>query len=242
MGRGRFQSFTVAYLETDLWIGYVPTDGHLGPDDMELTAADHIRRLRTEVDAYARGDRKFLDALTPYEPHPNAPALVQIMFQAAQKAGVGPMAAVAGAFAEAVGRELENKFRLHEIIVENGGDIFLDIKGPCLTVVQAGSSPLSGKVGLEVAPSRTPIGICTSSGTVGPSLSFGRADAMTVACQDTALADAYATFFGNRIHGPSDIEPVLGEIADHPDIIAALVIVGDRMGVRGELPLKILKS
>lgn len=240
IGWHRFQSFSVVYLETDLWIGYTTHDRPRPPEEVKSAAFELIQELRRDIDAYVRADDSFLNALTPYRPSARPPALVKKMFQASQKAGVGPMAAVAGAIAEAVGRKLKKRFWLNEIVVENGGDVFLDVQKPCLIAIQAGASPLSGRIGLEINQRFAPIGVCTSSGTVGPSLSFGRADAVTIACLETALADAYATYFGNRVRGPADLESILDEIDCFPDIIAGLIIVGDRLGLRGALPLRII--
>lgn len=241
-GLNRFLSFSIAYLETDLWIGYTAHDRPWSSEEVKSAAFGLIQELRRKIDAYARVDDSFLGALTPYRPSARAPALVRKMFQAGQKAGVGPMAAVAGAIAESVGHQLKKKFYLNEIVVENGGDVFLDIQKPCLVAIQAGTSPLSGMIGLEIDQRFAPIGVCTSSGTVGPSLSFGRADAVTIACAQTALADAYATYFGNRVRGPADIEFVLDEIGRCPDIIAGLIITGERLGLRGALPLRIINQ
>ncbi len=119
------------------------------------------------------------------------------MAAAAQTAGVGPMAAVAGAIAECVGRELLEFSP--EVIVENGGDIFLKVSHRRTVGIFAGDSPLTGRIGIQIEARDTPLGVCTSSGTVGHSLSFGRADAVVVLAPAAALADAAATAIGNRV-------------------------------------------
>jgi ApbE superfamily uncharacterized protein (UPF0280 family) len=240
MGKGRFRSITAVYLDTDLWIGYNAPDAEHLEVPIRAKVMETIRGLRAAVDDYCRRDNKFLTSLTPYESLEPAPDIIRIMFQAAHPAGVGPMAAVAGAFAGETARILEAAFELTELVIENGGDNYLKLIRPALISVFAGASPLSEKIALEIPAESTPLGICTSSGTVGPSLSFGRADAMTIACQDPARADAYATYFGNRVKNGSDIEPVLDEIGGHPDILAALIVLGDRMGIRGKFPIKTL--
>jgi hypothetical protein len=242
MGEDRFRSFTVAFLDTDLWIGYNGTEPGLLDAPLKKTALATIKRLRAEVDAYRRRDRRFIAALAPYEPRAPVPGIVRAMFDAARRAGVGPMAAVAGAFAQEVARNLEKRFALHELVVENGGDNYLRISRPAVISIFAGDSPLSQKIGLEIKPDQTPLGICTSSGTVGPSLSFGKADAMTIISPNPAWADAYATYFGNRVRRASDIEPVLAETAQKKDILGALIVIGKRMGIRGKFPLRILEK
>ena len=121
------------------------------------------------------------------------------MAMAGEKAGVGPMAAVAGAFSEEIGKTLLRTFPINELVVENGGDIFLKLEKPLVLSVYAGTSVLSEKIGIEIPAQETPLGVCTSAGTVGPSHSFGKADAVMVACKNTAVADAFATALANQV-------------------------------------------
>jgi ApbE superfamily uncharacterized protein (UPF0280 family) len=101
----------------------------------------------------------------------------------------------------------------------------------------AGKSPLSHRVGLRIDPSWSPLGVCTSSGTVGHSLSFGRADAACVVAPDAALADAAATALGNRVRDAGDIPAALEWAAGLPEILGSVVIVGDKLGARGQVEL-----
>jgi ApbE superfamily uncharacterized protein (UPF0280 family) len=242
MGGDRFHSFTIRHLDTDLWIGYNTARKESLSEPLKQKVLSTIKDLRVKIESYAAKDRRFYQALAPYEPVGKVPEIVRIMFAAGKQAGVGPMAAVAGAFARETALALEDNFDLTELIIENGGDNYVKVVRPAVISVSAGSSPLSEKIALEISPGRTPLGICTSSGTVGPSLSFGRADALTIACRDPALADAYATYFGNRVKKASDIEPVLDEIAGRPDILVGLIIIGDRMGIRGDFPIRIVEE
>ncbi len=147
------------------------------------------------------------------------------------------MAAVAGAVAEAVGQALRSCFDIGELIIENGGDIYADIAEGIDVAVFAGESPLSDKVGLRV-PAGT-WGVCTSSGTVGHSLSLGSADAVMVVCRDAMLSDAWATALANRVQTVADVERVAQEIGGVPDIAGALLVKDDRMAVAGVLEMKI---
>ena len=145
------------------------------------------------------------------------------------------MAAVAGAFAEFVGREL---LRISpEVIVENGGDIFLKTGKTRLVGVYAGESPYTGKIALKVEPADTPLGICTSSGTVGHSLSFGKADAVIVLSPSTSLADAAATAIGNIVQTADDVQKALDFARGVAGLLGVAVIINDKMGVWGKINL-----
>ncbi|MDE5638649.1 MAG: UPF0280 family protein, partial [Odoribacter sp.] len=117
--------------------------------------------------------------------------------------------------------------------------IYADIQEDMDVSVFAGASPLSEKVGLHIDATEAPLGICTSSGTVGPSLSFGKADAVMIICKDAMLADSYATRFANLIQKAKDIPPVLEEIRTTQEILSALIIQGDKMGVIGKFEMKL---
>jgi ApbE superfamily uncharacterized protein (UPF0280 family) len=157
------------------------------------------------------------------------------MTAAGAAAGVGPMAAVAGAIAEAVGRGL--LAHSNEVVVENGGDIFLQTDEPALAAVYAGTSPLSLKVGLRVGGGGRPCAVCTSSGTVGHSLSLGRADAATVVARSGALADAAATAVGNRVGSRRDLAAAIEFGRRIPGVEGIVVIAGDRIGAWGGLEI-----
>jgi hypothetical protein len=145
------------------------------------------------------------------------------------------MAAVAGAIAEAVGKDL--LAHTIEVIVENGGDIFMKILRPRLVGVYAGESPFTGKIALEIRPEETPLGVCTSSGTVGHSLSLGAADAVIVVSSSTALADAAATAIGNRVSTVDDIDVAIGQAQTIDGLAGVVVIKEDRMGMWGNVKL-----
>ena len=145
------------------------------------------------------------------------------------------MAAVAGAIAEFVGQELL-KFS-PEVIVENGGDIFLKITKERLVGVHAGTSPYTGKIALKIAAADTPLGVCTSSGTVGHSLSFGKADAAIVLAPSAALADAAATAIGNIVKAESDIPQAIDFARGIAGLVGVAVIINDKMGVWGKVNL-----
>ncbi|MGQ8335762.1 UPF0280 family protein [Sunxiuqinia sp. A32] len=233
----RFQSFVITYKDSDLWIG-IDHDSY--QEEMAKEALKKLTSLREELEAYVADDSFFKKSLKPCETKEGAPEMAKRMADAAKKAGVGPMAAVAGMFSELIGKMLLENFSIDELVVENGGDVFLKLQNPLIMSIFAGESPLSGMVGLEILAEQTPVGICTSAGTVGPSMSFGKADAVMIACKETALADAFATGFGNLIKKPTDVEKVLKRTERFDEIISAVLICEDQIGIRGEFEMKLL--
>jgi ApbE superfamily uncharacterized protein (UPF0280 family) len=254
----RFASFRASFEETDLWVGVDPASYS---DRMEDFAATLARRLRLTLDAYIARRPEFRTSLAPISSDRGAPAVAAAMIEAARLAGVGPMAAVAGAVADFVGEALASEFGCRELAVENGGDLWLRFEESLDISVFAGDSPLSEKVGVSISPSYSPLGLCTSSGTVGPSLSLGRADAAMVACRaissahvgfgpaalagpvalagPAALADAWATAVGNAVETEADIEAAISLADGKERVVSVLVVKGGRMGIRGELPLRL---
>lgn len=227
-------SFTVIYKETDLWVS-VP-EQH-GEERLKNYIYGRVVDLRKQMDGYIRIDPGFLAALEPYPVPEDAPAIVKACSLAGELAGVGPMAAVAGAFSQAVAEDAVSEFGVNEIIVENGGDIYAYFRKPLALSVYAGGSPLSGRIGFEIDPSLSPIGICTSSGTVGHSLSFGKADAVTVLSTNATVADAFATMLCNRVKSTADIAPVLELSAAYEALSGTIIVLGDRVGARGNIKL-----
>lgn len=233
----RFDSFIVTYKETDLWIGLSP--GSVNDDLKKFTLAT-LKYLWDELETYINSNPHFGKSLRPLLIDNRMPKIIKRMILSSQKAGIGPMSSVAGFFSEFIGKSLKSEYMIEEIVVENGGDIYLDIITPITLTVHAGKSPLSEKIGITIPQESTPLGICTSSGTVGPSLSYGIADAVMIACKDTALADSYATAFCNNVRSISDIEKVLQETEEFSEILAALIICDDKMGIRGDFEMVVL--
>ena len=218
-------NFEVKVGETDLFIR--------AWRDLTREATDTARRVRNEIQEHGRQYPDFLASLSPLPTPRGTPPVARSMYAAARAAGVGPMAAVAGAVAEAVGQELIKE--TPEVIVENGGDIYICTEHLRTVSIFAGASPLSLKVGVRVPPG--PLGVCTSSATVGHSLSFGKADAAVVAADDTALADAAATAVGNRVRTPDDVDAALDFARQIRGVRHVVVIIGDRLGVWGEFEM-----
>lgn len=219
--------FEIIEKETDLLI---IADKNLY-DKAVVSAVKH----RTELEKYIESDPKFLKALAPYRIRYDAPTIVKEMASASRRAKVGPMAAVAGAVAEFVGRDLLPFSE--EIIIENGGDIFLKINKPRKVGIYAGDSPFSEKIALELDPLPHPYSVCTSSGTVGHSFSFGKADAVVVIAKSALLADAAATSVGNVIKEISDMDQALKFARKIRGLDGVLIIKGDQMGALGKVKI-----
>lgn len=220
-------SFQVTVKETDLLIR--------AKSDLRAEALTSIQRCRADLENYIKSHPVFLTTLKPLDVENDAPPLVKDMAEAAGEAGVGPMAAVAGAIAEHVGRDLLPFSE--EVIVENGGDIFLKVSKERKIGIFAGKSPLTKNLAFVVQPEETPLGICTSSGTVGHSLSFGRADSVVAFSPSTSLADAAATAICNRVHTASDIPEAIEFAQSVKGLRGVAIIKGDKIGLWGQIKL-----
>jgi len=220
-------SFNVTVKETDLLIR--------ARSNLKKKALEVVLKQRELLENYIARHPGFLTELSPFPIGKDAPQIVKVMAEASAKVGVGPMAAVAGVFAEFVGRELMGFSE--EVIVENGGDIFLKLTKPRLIGIYAGTSPYSGKLALKIEPDETPLGVCTSSGTVGHSLSFGKADAAIILSPSAALADAAATAVGNMVKTAEDMEKAVNFIRGVPGLYGLGIIVEDKMAVWGKITL-----
>jgi uncharacterized protein len=221
-------SYNVILEETDC---YISTASNLAGKARRL-----ILKYRSQLKKYISAHPLFLTTLEPFPCEETAPAIVKAMCQAGKQASVGPMAAVAGAIAQFTGEELAAFSQ--DVIIENGGDIYLRSARDRTVGIFAGNSPLSGKIGLEISARNTPLGISTSSGTVGHSLSFGKADAVVVVAETAVLSDAAATGIGNLIITPADFKLGIA-IAQNMAGIKGIVIIKDaEMAVWGDIRIK----
>lgn len=217
-------SFTVVVKETDL---YVRASRNLKSKTLRL-----VLKYREALERYIERHPAFLTSLEPITVGDDAPLIVQSMAESARKVGVGPMASVAGAIAEFVGTELLPFSP--EVIIENGGDIYLKSLKQRIVGIYAGKSPLTGKIGIEINGEDTPLGVSTSSGTVGHSLSFGKADAVVVLSPSAILADAAATAIGNMIKQESDIPNGIEFAKGIEGLKGLLIIKDDHIGIWGD--------
>jgi ApbE superfamily uncharacterized protein (UPF0280 family) len=220
-------SFHVVVKETDLWVS--------AERSLEDETRDLILDHRHQLERYIQSHPDFLTTLQPYPEDPYAPSLVREMIEATRGVGVGPMASVAGAIAQYVAKGLRKWS--DQVIVENGGDIFLKTNRPVTVSILAGESPLSGKIGVVIYKEQMPLGICSSSATVGHSLSMGVADVVCLLSPSAVLADGAATALGNRIKSKMALEKVAIWAGQIKGIKGGLVIVGKKMATWGEIEL-----
>lgn len=218
-------SFQVREKESDLLIQ--------APVLLQKEALNSLRYYRNILENYIKENPIFATTLTPFPGDSNAHQMIREMIDESARCQVGPMASVAGCIAQYVGQEL--LAHTEEIIVENGGDLF--IKSPSIrrVIIYAGSSPLSNKLYLKIDSSQQGIGVCTSSGTVGPSFSMGKADAVTVVSYSATLADAAATAIGNVVQTKEDIPDGLNRAEQIDGILGTVIIKDDKIGIWGEI-------
>ncbi len=226
-GIGHLAAFEVVVKETDLHVQ--------APRDLSRQCREAVIQERAYLETFIQTHPRFLTTMTPWWAETPAPALVAAMIHASRQAGVGPMASVAGALADRVGRELLTV--ADEVVVENGGDVFMALRRAVTVGIDAGHSPLSRKIGIRVTAGDGPLAICTSSGTVGHSLSYGRADAVCVVAPQGALADAAATALANRITCPDDLETAIESGRAIEGLIGVLAICRDQLGAWGDVEI-----
>ncbi|MDO9556076.1 MAG: UPF0280 family protein [Coriobacteriia bacterium] len=220
-------SFVVVNAETDLHIS--------ARRDLSGEARVLVAELRSGLESYIAAHPRFAESYVPLDVEPNAPEIVQAMVKGARAAGVGPMAAVAGAIAERVARGLF--VYSSEVIVENGGDLYVVGATDRVIALWAADSPFTGKLGLRIHGDVLPVAVCTSSGRIGHSVSFGRSDTVTVLASDGALADAVATALANRVRDVGDIDAAIAFGRGIAGVTGVLVAVGDRIGAWGAVEL-----
>lgn len=220
-------SFTLDYGETHLNIA--------SDIDCRSAALDELVRQYTLLVAYINRNPMFKASYEPVSVEDGAPEVVRLMAEVASACGVGPMASVAGAFAELIGKSIVSEGAA-DVIVDNGGDVFVKASGMKLVSIYAGPSILSEKFGFMLRPEETPCGICTSSASVGPSISLGKSDSTTVVADSPALADAAASAIGNLVFLESDIEPALEAVKKIGGVRGVVVIKEGTIGAYGRLP------
>lgn len=225
-------SFQVTVKETDLHV-------HAFRNFREIVK-DLILKHRGIIESYIHYHPEFLKTLNPWRIRGPAPVIVRNMAEAAEKAGVGPMAAVAGAIAEHVGVDMFS--HTGEVIIENGGDVFLKTDQPVTVGIFAARSPLSLTLGLRIDSSDRPVAVCTSSGSFGHSLSFGKADAVCVVSEHCDLADAVATSICNHVKSATDIETAMEFGRRIGGVEGIVIIIGDQIGFWGEIEVVPLKT
>ena len=217
--------YRVVVKETDLM---VYTGTKLIDETKEL-----VLEQRGYVEAFIKSHPDFARALIPWQLDGPAPGIIVNMIKAGRNAGVGPMAAIAGAIAEQVGLGLLKL--TDQVIIENGGDVFIKSNSSVTVGIFAGNSPLNLRFGIRLKSKSNPAAVCTSSGTIGHSLSLGKADAVCVVAASCSIADAAATSIGNLINSPADIESAISAGRRFEELSGIVVIVDEKVGMWGDL-------
>lgn len=224
--------YKVVVKETDLMVN---TATKLIEETKEL-----VLEQRGFVEAFIKSHPGFATTLIPWQLDGPAPEIIVNMVKAARNAGVGPMAAIAGAIAEQVGHGLLKL--TDQVIIENGGDVFIKTNSSATVGIFAGKSPLSLRIGIRVKSRLKPKAVCTSSGTIGHSLSLGQADAVCVVADSCSVADAAATSIGNLIDRPTDIDSAIKAGRRIEALRGIVVIAGAKIGMWGDLEVVSLKN
>ncbi len=220
-------SFHVAVKQTDLWVSAEAV--------LEKETRDLVFDCRRQLESYISARPEFSTSLMPWLEDPYAPSMVKEMITVTRDLGVGPMASVAGAIAQYVADGLREF--TGQVIVENGGDVFIRAARPVTVAILAGNSPLNERFGLLIPERQMPVGVCTSSATVGHSLSMGIADAACILSSSGALADGAATAVGNMVRRKADLEKVGAWSSKIKGVIGGILIVDDRMATWGDIKL-----
>lgn len=205
------------------------------------TAEEAVETLREELEAYIRRHPAFRTNLTPLPLLAHPPETARLMARAAELTGLGPMAGVAGTFAQLIGERLAARGE-EDLLIENGGDIYIKSEYPTTVALYAGETPFKDKLALFIEPEETPLAICSSSSRMGHSLSLGACDLATVTAAAPAgswgggLADSAATLAANLVRRPADLQPAAERIAALPGISGVLLIKKERIALAGSLP------
>ena len=219
------KKFVVKVKETDILV--------FAEKNLKKEIEEEVKKQREILERYIKIHPEFYFSFSPVEVESNE-EIIKLMSLSSKLTKTGPMASVAGAIAEIIGRKFLPLSE--EIFIENGGDIFLNLKNEVKIGIYAGKSPFSMKIGIKIKR-ENPVGIATSSGTVGHSFSYGDADAVTVISNSSAFSDGAATYFGNLIKGKIDKELIEREINDFPFIEGMLIIREKELFVWGKIEL-----
>ncbi|MDI6759092.1 MAG: UPF0280 family protein [Candidatus Omnitrophota bacterium] len=199
-------------------------------------AQERIKYYRWQIENYITRDARFLTSLKPLSVELNASQIIKEISEQAKKANVGPMASVAGTIAEFLGRDLIKK-GYRQVIIENGGDIFIKTTRIRKVGIYSGRSKLWNKICLKIKPKDTPLGICASSGTIGHSVSFGCADSVVIISKSASLADAVATATANRVNSKQEMQSALDFARSVKGVLGVVIILKNNFMSWGKVEL-----
>ncbi len=215
----------ISFRESDLLIS---TDRKIDKERAE----EILKKYYRQIEEYVKENPRFLTSLSPLPEDEKAPPIIRSMLESSQVTGIGPFSAVAGAIAQYTGQEILGF--CSEIIVENGGDIFLKINTDKTLGVYPGKRFGVENITLRIKKRDQAFGIASSSGVIGPSLNFGAADLVSVIAEDAVSADGFATALSNRIKQRGDVDKVLAEVKESSLLEGLLIVFGREIFLWGD--------
>jgi uncharacterized protein len=219
-------SFRIEEFESDIFI--------VCDENLEKSALESIREARRQIEECIKEFPLFGASFEPLEIQGSVPPVPAEMLRASQLYNVGPMAAVAGAVAHYTGEILSP--HCSHLFIENGGDICMKSSQPVTLSIYPGEhSVFRDKLKIKLITDGKLMGVCTSSGTIGHSFSFGKADAVVTIAERTEIADAAATSLCNNVKSPLDIETVINKEINRGILRGLLIVIDDRTGAWGDI-------
>lgn len=214
----------------------------VGQTDMDVVADENLRETIYEYVVEARAiieekismDSFFALTYDSYKPENRDHPLIRSMCEASVLAGVGPMASVAGAVADYTICHLVENGCCYAVL-DNGGDIAMISDRDVVVRVFSGNDSVDG-IGMAVGPFDGVLSICSSSGKIGHSVSFGDADVCTVVSSDPVLADACATAMGNRISDGDDLSEALERTCEVKGVRGCFASINGLVASCGDIP------
>lgn len=205
----------------------------------------YIFNIRNDLKNYIFRNAEFSISFEPLNmPDEDVSDIVLMMYESSIISDVGPMACVAGTISEMSLNyliELESQYS----IVENGGDIAVVNDEKVLCGIFSNNNVLGNNIAFEINKRKKPLGICSSSGKIGHSISFGESDCVTVLGNSASICDGLATRIANSAQGGSSEDRVVNALEcgdDYREFFdSALIICGESVGTIGKLP-KIVES
>ncbi len=224
-------AFQVVVEETDLHV--------TASRDLSHEIQQYVSALRGQLKAYIMLHPEFRDSYVPVPVAPGAASIVRRMAGAATLADVGPMAAVAGTISQMVCEEFAPI--CSELIVENGGDVYMRSSRDRV----AGLLPdphSESTVGIVIRADEFPVSLCSSSSTIGHSLSLGTGELVAVRSRDGSLADACATAFCNMLTSPEELDKVTERAAElqAQGVDGVFAQCGGRVAIWGKMELAVV--
>jgi len=235
--KDRFIGFELKVAELNLWIALDPDSFR---EEIKSTAERELSQLIAQLAVYMSEDGFFKKTLKAYEVPETAPEVIRKMASGAALGGIGPMAALNAASVQQVAEALLKDFEIKEMFIECAGEMYLKLQSSLVLSIFAGDSDISGMVGLEIQPEQTPLAVATGIGTRGKPINYTQADAVLIFAKDACQAAGFAVGLGNKVKTVDDVDKALKRTEVFPEILGAVIIMGDQIGIRGEFELQML--